>query len=290
MRCVCRYYLKISVVNTRVPVASVSIRTQGQTDYAAMQPTADNAWLLFSGVPLIFPADVQLTSVLGDTVNDTIATTNLQGPPVQGSAQFPHHAELECVGGSPNRTTSPTCGDFCSSPYVEQPQPVAPGAATESALTLTNKTTPLTNNCTTSVPAFGQCGGTQGGCVNCTDHPWPGACCTSGFSCDRQSSAFWSCEEIQSVRQPNTIEPFAQCGGLDNCANTTAMAKVTGMPKCLDGPWSQYQCSSGFTCARYGSLFWRCDSVPSHYPTFNGGQTESATPITVGVATTCAGT
>ena len=285
----CSYYVKVSITNTRVPVAGVSIRPQGETDFAVMQGTSDNSWLLFSGVPVTFPADVRLTSVLGDVVNDTIPATNLQGPPVQGAAQFPHHAELECVGASPNTTSPPACGDFCSSPYVEQPVPVPPGAGAESSLTLTNVTTVMNNNCTASIPADGQCGGTQGACVDCIDDPWPGACCTSGYSCDRKDSSFWSCTLVPTPQQPSSVEPYDQCGGLSHCANTTGAAQVTGLPRCVDGPWSEYQCTSGFTCARYGSRFWRCDSVPSHFPTFSGGRTESADVTPVGVAATCAG-
>jgi len=263
--------------------------TAGETDFAVMQPTADNAWLLFSGTPVTFPAQVILTSVLGDVVNDTISTTNLQGPPVQGAAQFPHHAELECVGASPNTTTPPSCGDFCSSPYTEHPQPVAPSSGVESALTLTNVTTLMDNNCTSSVPADDQCGGNGGGCVDCIDDPWPGACCTSGYSCDRKDSSFWACTLIPTEQLPNNIEPYNQCGGLSNCANSTGMAKVTGLPMCIDGAWNGYECTSGFTCARYASRFWRCDSVPNHFPTFSGGAAQSAQPTTVGVASTCAG-
>ena len=284
----CRYFLKIQISNTRVPVSAVAIRPQGDSSYATMQPTQDNAWLLFSGVPVIFPADVIVTSVLGDSVNDTIMTTNLQGPPVAGSAQFPHHAELECVGGSPNRTIEPPCGDFCSSPYQEQPQPVAPSAGTESALTLTNVTTSTTSNCTSSIPEDAQCGGTQGSCLQCTDSPWAGACCTSGYSCDRKDAAFWGCTLIPSPQLPYNIEPYDQCGGVSQCANTTGSSKVTGLPLCKDGPWAGYQCTSGFTCARYGTRYWRCDTVPSHFPTFSGGSTESADVTPVGLAATCA--
>ncbi|RYF08647.1 MAG: hypothetical protein EOO40_07745, partial [Deltaproteobacteria bacterium] len=200
-------------------MAAVSIMTQGQGDYAVMQPTRDNAWLLFSGTPVSFPASLSITSVLGDTVMDNVSTTNIQGPPVQGFAQFPHHHELECVGGSPLRTQPPTCGQFCSSPYTSQPQPVPPSAASESALELTNVTTLLNNNCTQSIPEDGQCGGDP-----LMDAPWPGACCTSGYSCDRKDSSFWACTEIPSPRLPNNIEPYDQCGGSSNCVSTGGAA------------------------------------------------------------------
>lgn len=252
-----------------------------------MQSTGDNAWLLFSGAPVAFPADVMVTSVLGDVVRDTIPTSNIQGPPVQGSAQFPHHPELECVGGAPNTTAQPTCGDFCSSPYVEKPQPVAPGGATESVLTLPNITTLMNTSCQQSVPANGICGGVEADCVDCVDAPWPGACCSSGYSCDRKSADVWSCTEIPHTMLPNNIAPYDQCGGTSNCANTTGAAQVTGLPRCVDGPWADYECTSDFTCARYGSSYWRCDTVPARFPTVSGAQAQSATPQTVGVASTC---
>lgn len=281
------WYVKISIANTRVPVAAVSIRAQGQQDFAVMQGTADSAWLLFSGVPLTFPADVMVTSVLGDTVMDSIPTTNLAGPPVAGSAQFPHHPELECVGGSPSVTIPATCGDYCSSPYTEQPQPVPPSAGTESALTLSNITTLMNTTCNVSVPAYGICGGNQAGCVDCIDGEWPGSCCSSGFVCNRHSAALWQCDEIPFTQLPNNIPPFEQCGGLANCANTTAAANITGLPMCVDGPWADYQCTSGFLCTSYGSQYFRCDTQPAKFPSVSGASTESATPQTIGVASTC---
>ena len=280
--------MKIKVANTRVPVAAVSLRTQGESSFAGLQSTNDNAWLLFSGTPVTFPADVMLTSVLGDVIMDTIPTSNLQGPPVQGSAQFPHHAELECVGASPNITAQPTCGDFCSSPYQEMPQPVQPAAATESVLSLPNITTLTNSSCEQSVPANGICGGTEADCIDCVDAEWPGSCCTSGYSCDRKTAGVWSCTEIPFSLLPVNIPPYQQCGGRASCANTTAAARVTGLPKCVDAPWDGYECTSGFTCARYGQSFWRCETVPSHFPVFSGARTESASPQTVGVASTCA--
>lgn len=277
------------MANTRVPVAGMSIRTQGQSSYAVMQGTADNSWLLFSGVPVVFPADVMLTSALGDVVHDTIPATDLQGPPVQGGAQFPHHAELECVPSAPNSTAPPACGDFCSSPYTSRPQPVAPGAATESAVELTNKTSPAVTNCTTSVPVNEQCGGTGGACVDCVDAEWPGACCTSGHSCNRKNEAYWQCDLVPFTRTPNMLEPYMQCGGTGSeCANSTGRAEVTGLPRCVDGPWPEYVCSPEFLCARYSGEFWKCQDVPAKFPRSNGAEAQSATTaVGVGTAATC---
>lgn len=252
-----------------------------------MQSTNDNRWLLFSGIPLTFPADVLVTSVLGDVINDTIATTNIQGPPVEGHSQFPHHPELECVGGSPNTTVQPTCGDYCSSPYQAMPQPVPPAAATESSLVLPNITTLYNSSCTQSIPPYGVCGGVEADCVDCVDGEWPGACCTSGYSCDRKSADVWSCTAIPFTMLPNNVAPFDQCGGTSNCVNSTGAAQVTGLPMCADAPWAEYQCTSNFTCARYGSSYWRCDTVPAKFPTISGAEAQSATPQTVGVASTC---
>lgn len=283
------YYVNLKVANTRVPVAGVSIRAQGQGSFAVMQATSDNSWLLFSGVPLTFPADVVLTSALGDVVMDTIATTNLQGPPVQGSAQFPHHPELECVPSAPNTTAPPACGQFCSSPYASRPQPVAPGAEVQSDTPLTNRTTPAVTNCTASLPVNEQCGGTGGACVDCVDAPWPGACCTSGHTCDRKNDAFWACDLDPFVRQPNTLEPYMQCGGTGSgCANTTGAATVTGLPRCVDGPWPEYRCSPDFLCARFAEEYWRCQDVPAKFPRFSAAQAQDAgTGSGVGRASTC---
>lgn len=285
----CSYYLKAFVANSRVPVGGVSIRTGGQSSFAEMIHTSDNGWLLNSGVPLVFPADVMVSSVLGDVIMDTIATTDVNGPPVVGAAQFPHHPELECTSASPNTTAQPACGDYCSSPYANKPLPVGPAAGAQSAFDVTNVTTGRGDNCSLAVAAQGQCGGNTALCQGsqCVDGQWPGACCSSGYSCNRKSSAFWQCElnSGPGIESVGTVAAYEQCGGTTNCAGNTTQAAAEGLPLCFDGVWTGAGCQSGFICTRFSREFWRCDTL---YPQLSGSRTQSADALSATQAAVCA--
>lgn len=282
------YFLKMFTANSRVPVSAVSIRPSGDDSFAEMVKTSDNAFLLNSGIPIQFPVGLMLTSTLGDTVIDTIGPTNLAGPPILGTAQFPHHAELECTGASPNSTAPPACGDFCSSPYHDAPQPVGPTTSAQAAFDITNVTTSRGDNCSEVALSHAQCGGDQGGCVRgddrgrCSDGTWPGTCCPSGHSCVRQSPAFWDCEMNPATESADFTPPFGQCGGTTNCFNGTAATK--GLPPCYDGIWANAACQPGFVCTRFSSGYWRCDSF---YPQVTGGAVQSAGPQTAAQAAVC---
>lgn len=282
------YFVKQSVANSRVPVAAMSIRPAGDDSFAEMMKTSDNAFLLNSGTPIQFPADLMLTSVLGDTVMDTVGTTNLAGPPVVGAAQFPHRPELECTGGSPNTTAPPACGSFCSSPYQNRPLPVRAAGGAQSAFDVTNITTSRGDNCSQAILTHGQCGGNQGLCVRgsdrsrCVDGPWPGSCCPSGHSCVRKSPAFYSCEENPVTESADFTPAYQQCGGTTMCNNGTAATR--GLPVCFDGIWAGYACQPGFTCTRFSSGYWECNSV---YPQLTGGAVQSADSQTSAQAAIC---
>ena len=51
-------------------MAAASMLLQGR--YVKLTKSVDNYWLLTSGGPFSFPATIQLTSVLGDTVTDRV--------------------------------------------------------------------------------------------------------------------------------------------------------------------------------------------------------------------------
>jgi len=65
------YYIKLQVVNAKLPIASVKLTISG-TDYSLTR-TSDNFWVL-SPIPatLTFPLTVKVTSTGGETVTDSI--------------------------------------------------------------------------------------------------------------------------------------------------------------------------------------------------------------------------
>ncbi|KAK9816478.1 hypothetical protein WJX72_000764 [[Myrmecia] bisecta] len=65
------YYIKLQITNSRVPITKVQM--QGALGLQDMAPTVDNYWLADGG-PFTFPAQVIVTSMLDDTVNDIITT------------------------------------------------------------------------------------------------------------------------------------------------------------------------------------------------------------------------
>ncbi len=84
-----------------MPAAAVSIEVDGV--YQAMTRTVDNYWLADSST-YTFPASVQVTSVLGDTVTDAVNVASPSGA-VVGAAQFPLSSSYGVVGGTPSHVT-----------------------------------------------------------------------------------------------------------------------------------------------------------------------------------------
>ncbi len=80
-----------------MPASAVSIEVDGV--YQAMTKTVDNYWLADSST-YTFPASVQVTSVLGDTVTDVVNVASPSGA-VVGTAQFPLSSSYDVVGRYP---------------------------------------------------------------------------------------------------------------------------------------------------------------------------------------------
>ena len=91
----------VSTCTCRVPAAAVSIEVDGV--YQAMSKTVDNYWLADTS-SYTFPASVQVTSVLGDTVTDVVNVASPSGA-VVGAAQFPLSSSYDVVGGTPSHIT-----------------------------------------------------------------------------------------------------------------------------------------------------------------------------------------
>lgn len=265
------YYIKMSVTNTRVPVQSVSLSIGGA--YASMKRTIDNYFVLFSGNPVTFPADVQVTSILGDTVTDTINAASPQSPPVTGSGQFPASSTLPSVGQvsseaaqrplavsptlSPPTTSGPLSGQNASTP------PPPPSAASVIA-SAANVIVPNQNsNCSFSINNYQQCGGQGGNCRSrgCTDSTWEGGCCSTGYACDRINAFWWQCNRkstagVEAASGVVAIGDYEQCGGLTPGDTTTF--DVTP----IDGQWANTTCSSSFVCVRWDAQFYQCSDFP----------------------------
>ncbi len=60
------------------------MQVNGSPAYTTLQKTADNYFLLFSAIAIQLPAAVEMTSVLGDIVYDTLVATSVTSPPFAG--------------------------------------------------------------------------------------------------------------------------------------------------------------------------------------------------------------
>lgn len=259
----------MSVTNTRVPVQSVSLSIGGA--YALMKRTIDNYFVLFSGSPVTFPASVQVTSILGDTVTDTINAASPESPPVTGAAQFPVSSSLPAVGQvsseaaqQPLATKSPASSPTSPASNKNTPVLPPPPSAASVIASAANVAVPNQNlNCSFSVNNYQQCGGQGGNCRSrgCIDSSWQGACCSTGYACDRINAWWWQCDRIRSggVEAASgvvSIGDYEQCGGLVPGNSTTFDVSP------VDGQWANTTCSSSFVCVRFDAHFYQCSDFP----------------------------
>jgi len=102
------YYIKLQARNTVVPVYLISLQQNGA--WVALARTPDNFFQANGGYnfPLVFPLQIQVESVLGDLVTDTIqALTN--DVVINGNVQFP-----EQITG-PGNTAASVSGNTAAS-------------------------------------------------------------------------------------------------------------------------------------------------------------------------------
>lgn len=257
------YYLKVSVTNARVPVKSMQISLGGS--FATMTRTLDNYFQLISGVPVKLPATVSLTSILGDTVTDVIpASDYTSSSPITGSSQFPSKAGVQTVSG----TQPPATEAASQTTNVVLPATSAiPGLVTAPA-----------GSCAAPIAKYSQCGGQGGACSTavCVDAKWPGACCSSGYDCNRINSWWWQCERsasstsVEAATGSTQIRDYGQCGGTSGVSNNVPTGTTL-----LDGPWANTTCSAGFFCVRYDPHFYQCADFP-YISNKNSGPTAGA--------------
>lgn len=111
------------------------------------------------------------------------------------------------------------------------------------------------SRCLKALKEFDQCGG-KSKCNDwaCADAAWPGACCPTGLSCERQNAFYWQC------LSPNRPMPacgmqlrrWDQCGGSSGC--------VLGPEVCADKEWPGSCCNTagGDVCDRQNEYYWQC--------------------------------
>ena len=263
------YYIKLQITNTRVPVASVELLTGGS--YVTLQRTVDNYFQLFSGLPVGFPTQVKVTSIFGDTVQDTINVQSVTGPPVTGAAQFPLNPAYSTVGSPASGTSNAT--STTSSPSISppsrsspapstRPSPIPPTASpslnTPPPASTTPTTTPSTSSST--LKAYDQCGGSGGSCSShtCVNATWSGTACPAGYDCNSLSQYYWQCQpgtgaavEGLPAGCNKTSQIYESCGGEgDRCAETG---------QCYDAAWAGTCCvTPGTSCQRLQKYYWQC--------------------------------
>lgn len=262
------YYIKLQITNTRVPVASVELLTGGS--YVTLQRTVDNYFQLFSGLPVGFPTQVKVTSIFGDTVQDTINVQSVTGPPVTGTAQFPLNPAYSTVGSPASGTSNTT--STSSSPSVSPPSRPSPAPSTRPLIPPTTSpslstpppasTTPTTTPSTSSstLKAYDQCGGSGGSCSShtCVNAMWSGTACPAGYDCNSLSQYYWQCQpgtgaavEGLPAGCNKTSQIYESCGGEgDRCAETG---------QCYDDAWAGTCCvTPGTSCQRLQKYYWQC--------------------------------
>lgn len=247
------WFVKLGITNTRVPPASVELSVNGQ--YAAMQRTIDNYFVLSSGTPVAFPASVRVTSIMGDMVEDTIGAATAE--PVQGTAQFPVREGLSTAPNSslapalppvasqpslPTAEASQSVEAQASSPLVSPQEAFSPHASpqeTPPSFSPVQMASPSqiphagptpSGACNRSVDVYQACGGGGDRCADtgqCYDAQWVGTCCPSGTACTRLSEWYRQCLP-QSIPAAATAPPPLFPSG-DRPSTVNASARV---------PWS----------------------------------------------------
>lgn len=287
------YYIKLQITNTRVPVASVELLTGGS--YVTLQRTVDNYFQLFSGLPVGFPTQVKVTSIFGDTVQDTINVQSVTGPPVTGAAQFPLNPAYSTVGSPASGTSNAT--STTSSPSVSppsrpspapstRPSPIPPARSQSSNTPPPASTTPITTPTTTpstsssTLKAYDQCGGSGGSCSShtCVNATWSDTACPAGYDCNSLSQYYWQCQPSTGAAVEGlpagcnrTSQIYESCGGEgDKCADTG---------QCYDAAWAGTCCvTPGTSCQRLQKWYWQCLYDASNRSS-STPQTTSSTPL-----------
>ena len=240
------WYVKLGITNTRVPPATVELSIGGQ--YATMQRTIDNYFVLSSGTPVVFPASVRVTSIMGDTVEDTIEAAT--GGPAHGKVQFPDREE---PSGTPKiAPMAQPSGVAPPSVSVEAPASAGAHAPIHGIPPMTAPNTPVQTiqasqtqhvgqsqegtptrgapppqqpeGCNRSVDVYQACGGGGDRCAEtgqCYDGQWLGTCCPGGTVCTRLSEWYRQCLP-NSAPSEAVLPPLFPFGNVPSTVNSSA--------------------------------------------------------------------
>ncbi|KAK9823091.1 hypothetical protein WJX72_000218 [[Myrmecia] bisecta] len=260
------YYIKMAVTNTRVPVESIQLQVQGV--WRDMQRSVDNYWIIQSldGQCCLFPAQVRVTSVFGDSVIDTIALSSPTGQ-VDGNQQFPLPAGVPVVGSTGNTTPNLTA--------VQPPPPPAPPAPTSTPTPAPPPPATTTPAAASDTPAqagdYEQCGGRGASCTGdfCQDVKYSDNPCSNiNFGCLRINEWYWQCVPAAFVKSvvpasptPPPIPQTANCGALPVGAYTQCggLGGYCAGSQCVDGTWAGACCEdAGYTCVKYDKWYRQC--------------------------------
>ncbi|KAK9811457.1 hypothetical protein WJX72_004232 [[Myrmecia] bisecta] len=268
------FYIKMTVVNTRVPVAAMRVKFSGMTSFAAMTKTSDNYFVLVSTSALEFPATLQLTSVLNDTVIDVLPAGTGVGTPCGGRGST--CAEVgQCVDALWNGACCPA-GFSCERQNEWYWQCTKPPTPNRRFIPANPRPANLTtDSCYLGTGEFDQCGGRGADCAaagQCTDAQWEGSCCPAETSCMRQNQWYWQClrpptpDRVFIPARPRpanlTDDPcYLGTQEFDQCGGKGASCAAAG--QCTDVQWEGACCPSGTSCIRQNEWYFQCLGPPT---------------------------
>ncbi|CAK0762005.1 hypothetical protein CVIRNUC_002914 [Coccomyxa viridis] len=152
------YYIKMQISNHRVPVQGVQWFFSGT--WYDMSRSGDNYFIIqaINSQPLILPAQIKVTSIFGDVVIDTVATSSPNGR-VIGNVQFPESTMYETVPDPNAAPATPAPDTATPTPPVGTPAPaISPTPDTTTpvppttSMPLSPAPVPPTPDTTTPVP------------------------------------------------------------------------------------------------------------------------------------------
>ena len=224
-------YIKIQVSNTRYGVQAVSVNG------ISLARTTDNYFQGYGN--FAFPSTIQITSMFGDTLTDTLTFSGYGNSECEGNVQFPDKG-YETVSGVIDQLSNSSNTTSSSSPSIV----LSPSPPINSQPTNTPSSTVTSTSISTSYPS---------------PTPSQTSIPTNSPTTDIAPSPI---SPIQYPPQPPSFSPvtstnsvplYEQCGGL--------WGIICDVFDCTDGPWVGYYCETG-SCYRSDSSYWQCRNYP----------------------------
>lgn len=245
---------------------------------------ADNYFVITQGGPFTFPTAIRVTSILSDTVQDTVQTNDPSSTAlIRGSAQFPLRPEYGVVGdaspttGTGQPTASPTPTPSTSAPTRSPTSgPTSGPAATPTAAPTRGPTAAPAaaptagpssgGSCSLPISNYGDrfthheradaiaCQDT-GRCTDCHlrhsayDHPLiiPGGTC-----------ALCGLPPLPYKNDGNLSFSTGQCGGLSGSCSSARPCQDSAYPSSCCQPDSSDQ---AFSCSRSSAFYYQASAI-----------------------------